>query len=327
MTSAFTQSVIQAKPAFDFVAAHFQCEENRYSSDNPNGFVNFGSAQNFLHTDVLGDRLAFIESHPDDTHYQAFSGTIDCRSTIADYLQSQSEAPVSPNSIVVGNGIISVLEALTVALLNEGDSLLIPSPVFPGLVAATSLRVKSEVELMETNAEDGFRLSPDAVAAHLHHLRLEGKRVRAVLICSPGNPIGQVFSMHEVACIYCNDELREQLSSVIEPFADRYDLDPQSIADQFTGSNFDELIERCRSDFRRYPLQDPALSNLEEVFFSSNRSRTVHRPRNRNRNWMHRCAAREHQPVQWRCLGDQVKTSTAVSTIRWRTTRKPPTRF
>lgn len=75
---------------------------------------------------------------------------------------------------------------------------------------------------------------------------------------------------HEVACIYCNDELREQLAFLIEPLADRYDLDPQGIADQFTGANFNELIELCRSDFRRYPIQDPALSNLEEVFFSSN---------------------------------------------------------
>lgn len=198
MTSDFTQSVAQAKPGFDFVAAHFQCEENRFSSANPDGFVNLGSAQNALHADVLNKRLASCWHHPEDTHYQAFHGTNDCREAIADYLQSQSGVPVLPSSVVVGNGIISVLEALMVAVLNEGESVLIPTPVFPGLVAASSLRVKSKVELMEATAEDEFRITPEAVEAHLRRLIFEGKRVRAIMLCSPGNPIGQVFSKHEL---------------------------------------------------------------------------------------------------------------------------------
>ncbi len=75
---------------------------------------------------------------------------------------------------------------------------------------------------------------------------------------------------HDADCSYSNDDLREQLVLLIEPLADRYELDPQGIADLFTGLNFVQLIEDCRSDFRRYPIQDPALSNLEEVFFASN---------------------------------------------------------
>lgn len=198
MTSQFTQSLAQAKPGFDFVAAHFQCEENRYSQFNPNGFVNLGSAQNALHAEMLGERLALSQCYAEDTHYQAFSGTVDCRDAIADYMQSQTDVPVSPSSIVVGNGIISVLEALTIALLNEGESVLIPTPVFPGLVAATSLRVNSKVELMDSRAEDGFRITPEAIEAHLHQLRFEGKNVRAILLCSPGNPVGQVFSKRDL---------------------------------------------------------------------------------------------------------------------------------
>jgi aspartate/methionine/tyrosine aminotransferase len=199
MTSQFTKQIAQKEPGFDFVAAHFQCETNRYSLENPDGFVNLGSAQNYLHPELLGDRLAFVEGHPDDAHYQAFNGTSDCRASIANYLSSHSETHVSNDSIVVGNGIISILEALTIALLDEGDSVLIPTPVFPGLVAAMSLRVRSKVELMETDASSGFRLTPAALETHLHQLKFEGKRVRAILICSPGNPVGQVFSADELA--------------------------------------------------------------------------------------------------------------------------------
>ena len=59
MPSQFTEILAKKPAGFDFVDAHFQCESNRFSDHNPNGFVNFGSAQNQLHAELLGDRLAF----------------------------------------------------------------------------------------------------------------------------------------------------------------------------------------------------------------------------------------------------------------------------
>lgn len=198
MPSSFTRGVIDAKPGFDFVAAHFKCEENPYSVQNPSGFVNFGSAQNHLQFEEVSGRLEGLGRTREDQHYQSFSGTADCRAAIAGYLQSQSGVPISPESIVVANGVISVLEALTVALLDEGDSVLIPTPVFPGLVNAMNVRVRSSVELMDVGPEEGFRLTAAAMESHLYQLRHEGKRVRAILLCSPGNPVGQVFSKSEL---------------------------------------------------------------------------------------------------------------------------------
>lgn len=198
MTSTFTETVTHAQPSFDFVAAHFKCEENRYSESNRGGFVNFGSAQNFLHAELLADRVLHQRSDPNDAHYQSFSGTSDCRTAIANYLQQQAGCIVPASSIVVGNGIVSVLESLTIALLDEGESVLIPTPVFPGLVAAMSLRVRSRVEFLDTCVENGFRLTASMVEARLHQAGSEGKRVRAILLCSPGNPVGQVFSQSEL---------------------------------------------------------------------------------------------------------------------------------
>jgi aspartate/methionine/tyrosine aminotransferase len=109
-----------------------------------------------------------------------------------------SNVAVSADSVVVGNGVISVLEALTVALLDQADSVLIPTPVFPGLVNAMSLRVRSLVELMDVGPDQEFRLTAAALESHLYQLRQEGKRVRAILLCSPGNPVGQVFSRSEL---------------------------------------------------------------------------------------------------------------------------------
>lgn len=227
MPSQFTDRLAAAPPKFDFVAAHFACERDRYGKDNPSGFVNLGSAQNFLHRDRLNRRLRTVDGIADDAHYQPFAGTESCRRAVAGHLQSLAETNVDPDQIVVGNGIISLLEALAVALLDEGDSVLIPTPVFPGLVAALSVRVRSKVAFLHTASATDFRLTPDMVDAELHRQACDGRRIRAILLCSPGNPVGQVFTRSE-----------------IEAFADIADQhDCALIVDEvYAGSVFDDAV-------------------------------------------------------------------------------------
>lgn len=207
MSSRFTESVASAEPGFDFVAAHFQCERNLFSEENPDGYVNFGSAQNFLHPDQVANLLAKSFYDVSDAHYQSFSGTEDCRTAIASFLitlannrtiQAEETINVDPAHIVVGNGIISVLEALAIALLDAGDHILVPTPVFPGLVNALSVRVDSGVHLLHTAPENDFRLTAVALEQELASYAKE-KRIRAILLSSPGNPVGQVFSAAELA--------------------------------------------------------------------------------------------------------------------------------
>ncbi|MEL6110139.1 MAG: pyridoxal phosphate-dependent aminotransferase [Planctomycetota bacterium] len=198
MTSAFTKQHTSAPPKFDFVAAHFQCETDRYSESNPTGFVNLGSAQNELHRETIERRLMAVDSATEDRRYRPFAGTDECHRSIADYLGELGGVPVSPEHLVVGNGIISLLESLTVALLDEDESVLIPTPVFPGLVAAMGLRVRSRVRFLHTEAASDFRLFPADLESRLRKLAAEGEHVRAILLTSPGNPIGQVFSLREM---------------------------------------------------------------------------------------------------------------------------------
>lgn len=66
------------------------------------------------------------------------------------------------------------------------------------------------------------------------------------------------------------DQLRNQLLSLLEPLAERHNLDDESIANEFATSGLNEVTDLARLDFARYPEQDPALSNVEEVFYASN---------------------------------------------------------
>ena len=64
--------------------------------------------------------------------------------------------------------------------------------------------------------------------------------------------------------------IRTQLESLLTPLQDRYDINVEAIAWEFSHWILDEVVELCRRDFARYPIQDPALSNVEEVFYASN---------------------------------------------------------
>ena len=197
--SQFTNQMLAKEAGFDFVAAHFKCEENRFDKDNPQGYVNFGSAQNFLHHEELQSRLDKSLWEESDSRYQSFRGTSECRNSIATYLESLAGTPIDKDHIVVGNGIISLLEALSIALLDEGDTVLVPTPVFPGLVAALRLRTKARISHLPLDPAEDFRLSPTDLDAAITREVSQGKPVKCVLLCSPGNPVGQVFSDKEIA--------------------------------------------------------------------------------------------------------------------------------
>lgn len=198
MYSKFTSQLLNKEASFDFVAAHFACEQDKFSTENPNGFVNFGSAQNFLSKPDIQQRLGSLGWRTEDTPYCSFAGTAGCRSAIANYLEDFSERPINPDHIVVGNGIISILEALSIAILDAGDSVLATTPIFPGLVTALSSRTEADFIPLKTSSENRFQLSPEMLKAKLEIETSRGKRIKAVLLCSPGNPIGQVFSANEI---------------------------------------------------------------------------------------------------------------------------------
>ena len=210
MLSRRGRELAHSKSSFDFVAAHFECERHRYSNNDPDGFVNFGSAQNFLNVEDIAALLSSIEVTDDEQRYQPFSGTDTCKESIANYLSSIVNNQVDANEIVVGNGIIHLLEALSISILDSDDSVLIPTPVFPGLVAALRLRHDLDVKFLHTDSSNGFRVSPEDIEDQIVIETSSDSPIKAVLLCSPGNPVGQVFT---------DDELRELVE-----IAERHDV-------------------------------------------------------------------------------------------------------
>lgn len=102
---------------------------------------------------------------------------------------------ISSEDILITNGGSEALLFTLMAILDEGDEVIVPEPFYPSyntFVAATG----ASVVPIPTTAEEGYHYADRS--------RIEAKitpRTRAILITNPGNPTGTVLSLEEIRMI------------------------------------------------------------------------------------------------------------------------------
>ncbi len=122
------------------------------------------------------------------TAYTSTYGSLELRKAIAATLARESGLKVDPaKQVIVTVGANEAVCIAMLATLNPGDEVLVPDPMWPNYMRGARLagaRVVS-VPLSEGNA---FQLDPQDLESHIT------KRTRMVLINSPHNPTGAVYS-------------------------------------------------------------------------------------------------------------------------------------
>ena len=64
--------------------------------------------------------------------------------------------------------------------------------------------------------------------------------------------------------------VEDALVDLLAPLEDRYPIDADSIATEFVNNRLPAITDACQIDAERYQTEDPALENLDEVFYASN---------------------------------------------------------
>ena len=134
-------------------------------------------------------KQAAIESiEADESHYAPSNGTLALRTAAAEFLATTYDVHYDPASevIITAGATGGIYTALT-SILNPGDEVLIPTPIFPLYIAIVKLAGATPV-FMDTS-DNGFVLSPDqlqtALAAH--------PKTKAVVLNFPSNPTGVTY--------------------------------------------------------------------------------------------------------------------------------------
>ena len=128
------------------------------------------------------------------------------RQAVADYLNSQHDVSLNPNFIVMTVGAAGALNDALNAVINPGEEILTPSPYFIGYDHYAFI------------ADAAIKTTPTAADFHLDVAAIESAitaKTRVMLINSPNNPTGIVYSIEELA------ELGRVLDAASQKFGKR----------------------------------------------------------------------------------------------------------
>jgi aspartate aminotransferase len=134
---------------------------------------------------------AFHNFHDPVLAYGPAQGFLELRQAIADYFASYHISLGPDNVLITIGGSEAILFAFS-AVGDPGDEIIIPEPFYTNYNGFASLASLKIVPL-RLKVEDGFRL-PGAA-------EIEAKitpRAKAILLCSPNNPMGTVYSAEEL---------------------------------------------------------------------------------------------------------------------------------
>jgi aspartate aminotransferase len=121
------------------------------------------------------------------TKYTATNGIPELREAICRKLERENNLRFTPEQVLVTSGGKQALYNFCQAVLDEGDEVLIFAPYWVSYPDMVRLAGATPV-IVPTREEDGFAPDPDAIRRALT------PRTRAVIINSPGNPTGAVYS-------------------------------------------------------------------------------------------------------------------------------------
>jgi len=129
-----------------------------------------------------------------ETKYTPVNGTPALREAIRNHVRATSGVEYSDAEITVGGGGKQVIFLALMATLNDGDEVIIPAPYwvsYPDMVRANG----GTAVIMETSASDRYKVTPASLHAAIT------PRTRWLILNTPGNPSGVVYSRRELAAL------------------------------------------------------------------------------------------------------------------------------
>ena len=128
------------------------------------------------------------------TGYTAASGTPELKKAICNKLQRDNGLEYSPNQIIVSNGAKHSIYNALQAICNPGDEVLVGIPYwvsYPELVKMAD----AEPVFIEGKEENEFKMTPEGIKEKIT------PKTKAILLNSPGNPTGTVYTKAELRAI------------------------------------------------------------------------------------------------------------------------------
>ncbi|KAL3331411.1 hypothetical protein AABB24_034963 [Solanum stoloniferum] len=175
-------------------------------TDNPNGVIQMGLAENQLCFDliqewVVNNPKASIctaegaENFQDIAIFQDYHGLPEFRQAVARFMEKVRGDKVTfdPDRIVMSGGATGAHEMLAFCLADPGDAFLVPTPYYPGF--DRDLRWRTGVQLFPVVCEscNDFKVTKKALEEAYEKAQQSNIKIKGLLINNPSNPLGTLL--------------------------------------------------------------------------------------------------------------------------------------
>ena len=123
--------------------------------------------------------------------YTPVPGYLSLRKAVSEKLLRENGVTYAPEQITVSNGAKQALCNVILATINKGDEVIIPMPAWVSYVEMVKLAEGTPVAVNADITQD-FKITPAQLEAAIT------PATRMILICSPSNPTGSVYTREEL---------------------------------------------------------------------------------------------------------------------------------
>lgn len=126
--------------------------------------------------------------------YSPVPGYMDLRQAIARKLKTENGLSYTPQEVIVGTGGKQGVCNAILALVNPGDEVIIPAPYWVSYPQMVKLAGGTPV-VLRAGFEQQFKITPEQLEQAITPL------TKMLIICSPSNPTGSVYSREELQAL------------------------------------------------------------------------------------------------------------------------------
>ena len=156
--------------------------------------VSFGAGEPDFNTPAHIGQAGIDAIHNGQTRYTPAAGLPELRKAVCDKLKKDNRLEYEPAQVIISNGAKHSLINTFMAILNEGDEVIIPAPFW--LSYSEMVRIAGGVPvIIHTKKENKFMMTKE----ELENAYTE--KTKAVVLTSPSNPTGQVMGRADLEMI------------------------------------------------------------------------------------------------------------------------------
>lgn len=132
---------------------------------------------------------AIADIKANDSHYAPQAGKPELLEAISNYLDRSLDVKYdSKTEICVTVGATGALNDVFMSILNPGDKILVPTPVWA--LYFQLIKLTGAIPVQIDTSKDDFILTPEHLETVLQN---EGKGAKAIILTDPSNPTGRVY--------------------------------------------------------------------------------------------------------------------------------------